>query len=283
MTNSSAPRRSNGSAPGGNGVWDGAERRPLAIVTGASSGIGYNLARLAALNGFDLVVAADEERIRDAAPHFTRLGANVRAVEADLSTEKGVDALYAATTELRRPVEALFANAGRTLGDTFLNQDWREAKGVIETNVKGTVYLLHKFGRDMRERGHGRILITGSVEGYIPGAQQAVYNATKAFLNSFAVALRHELMGSGISVTCLLPGATDTEIFARGRVKDTLLGKGLKSDALAVALTGFDAMMRGEESAVHGLSNKIISATSGLIPPGIAARLHGLAAAPLHR
>ena len=282
MTNSSAPRRAN-SAPDGNGVWDGGEKRPLAVVTGASSGIGYNLARLAALNGYDLVVAADENRIRDAARDFTRLGANVRAVEADLSTEKGVDSLYAAARDLQSPVELLFANAGRTLGDSFLNQDWREGKGVIDTNVSGTVYLLHKFGRDMRERGHGRILITGSVEGYIPGTEQALYNATKAFLNSFAVALHHELVGSGISVTCLLPGATDTEIFARGRVKDTLLGQGPKSDALAVALTGFDAMMRGEESAVHGLSNKIISATSGLIPPGIAARIYGVAAAPLHR
>jgi short-subunit dehydrogenase len=283
MTNSSVPRRRNGSAQGGDGVWDGAEKRPLAVVTGASSGIGYNLARLAALNGYDLVVASDEGRIRDAARNFTRLGANVRAVEADLATEKGVETLYEAAKDLPAPVEVLFANAGRTLGDSFLNQDWREGKGVINTNVFGTAYLLHKFGRDMRERGQGRLLITGSVEGYIPGTEQALYNATKAFVNSFAVALRHELMGRGITVTCLLPGATDTEIFARGGVKDTILGKGPKSDALAVALTGFDAMMRGEESAVHGLSNKIISATSGLIPPGIAARIHGLAAAPLHR
>ncbi len=275
MTNSSAPRR--------HGAWDGVPDRPLAVVTGASSGIGYNLARLAALNGFDLVVAADEERIRDAARDFARLGANVRAVEADLSTEKGVDTLYAATKELHRPVEALFANAGRTLGEAFTDQDWREAKGVIDTNVKGAVYLLHKFGRDMRERGKGRILITGSVEGYVPGAEQAVYNASKAFLNSFAIALRHELMGSGVTVTCLLPGATDTEIFARGRVKNTVLGRGPKSDPLAVANTGFSAMMRDEESAVHGLSNKIISAASRLTPPGIAARLHAIATEPLDR
>ena len=275
MTNTSAPRR--------HGVWDQAGGQPLAIVTGASSGIGYNLARLAALNGFDLVVAADEGRVREAARDFTRLGANVRAVEADLSTEKGVDTLYDAVKQLERPVEALFANAGRTLGEAFIDQDWREAKGVISTNVTGTAYLLHKFGRDMRERGRGRILITGSVEGYIPGTDQAIYNATKAFLNSFAIALRHELAGTGVTVTCLLPGATDTEIFARGRVKDTALGQGPKSDALAVANTGFNALMRGEESAVHGLSNKIITAASGLIPPGIAARLHGLAAKPLSR
>ncbi len=245
MTNTSAPRR--------HGVWDKAGGQALAVVTGASSGIGYNLARLAALNGFDLVVAADEGRVREAARDFTRLGANVRAVEADLSTEKGVDTLYDAVKQLERPVEALFANAGRTLGEAFIDQDWREAKGVISTNVTGTAYLLHKFGRDMRERGRGRILITGSVEGYIPGTDQAIYNATKAFLNSFAIALRHELAGTGVTVTCLLPGATDTEIFARGRVKDTALGQGPKSDALAVANTGFNALMRGEESGARAL------------------------------
>jgi uncharacterized protein len=271
------------STASGDGVWGGSERRPLAVVTGASSGIGFNLAQLAALDGFDLVVAADESRIREAAKTFTKLGANVRAVEADLSTEKGVDTLYEATQQLNRPVEALFANAGRTLGDAFIDQDWREAKGVIDTNVKGTVLLLHKFGRDMRQMGKGRILITGSVEGFIPGANQAVYNASKAFLNSFAVALRHELLGSGVTVTCLLPGATDTEIFARGRVKDTLLGHAPKSDPLKVAQTGFDAMMRGEENAVHGLTNKVITATSGLLPPGVAARMHEIAAAPLRR
>ncbi len=260
------------------GSWNDGGSRPLAVVTGASSGIGYNLARLAALEGFDLVAAADEERIKEAARDFTKLGANVRAVEADLSTDEGVETVYNAAKELGRPVEALMANAGRTLGDAFIDEDWREAKGVIDTNVTGTVHLVHKFGRDMRERHKGRILITGSVEGLIPGANQAMYNASKAFINSFAVAIRHELADSGVTVTLLLPGATDTEIFARGRVKDTALGHAPKSDPLKVAKTGFDAMMRGDESVVHGLSNKIITATAGLLPPGIAARMHGLAA-----
>jgi short-subunit dehydrogenase len=275
MTNSSAPRRRS--------PWDEAEKRPLAVVTGASSGIGYNLARLAALNGFDIVVAADEERIKAAAPDFAKLGANVRAVEADLSTEMGVDALYAAVKELNRPVEALFANAGRTLGEMFIEQDWREAKGVIDTNVKGTIYLIHKFGRDMRDRGKGRILITGSIEAFIPGTDQAVYNASKAFLNSFAIALGHELKGSGVTVTCLLPGTTNTEIFARGRMTNTVLGRMPKADPLAVANTGFNAMMRGDGSVVHGLSNKIITALSRIAPPGMAARIHGLAAEPFRR
>ncbi len=281
MTNTSAPRQTESSARGGNGAWDGAQSRPLAVVTGASSGIGYNLARLAALRGYDLVIAADEGRIREAARDFSRLGANVRAVVADLSNEEGVDALYEAVKELKRPVDALFANAGRTLGDNFVDEDWREARSVLDINVGGTVYLLYKFGRDMRAQGHGRILITGSVEGFIPGTNQAVYNASKAFIYSFSIALAHELKGSGVTVTCLLPGATDTEIFARGRVQDTLLGHGPKSDPLAVAITGFDAMMRGDESVVHGLTNKIISAVSKITPPGLASELHGLATKPL--
>lgn len=271
MAETSSPAR-------GDSAWNNGDGRPLAVVTGASSGIGYNLARLAALEGFDLVVVADEDRIKDAARDFAKLGANVRAVEADLSTEKGVDTVFNAVQDLQRPVEALLANAGRTLGERFIDQDWREAKGVIDTNVTGTVHLVHKFGRVMRAGGKGRILITGSVEGFIPGTNQAVYNASKAFINSFAVALRHELMGSGVTVTQLLPGATDTEIFARGRVKDTVLGHAPKSDPLKVAKTGFDAMMRGDETAVHGISNKIITATSGLLPPGVAATAHGLAA-----
>jgi uncharacterized protein len=271
MTATASPARDGG-------AWGDGDGRPLAVVTGASSGIGYNLARLAALEGFNLVAVSDEDRIKEAAKDFSKLGANVRAVEADLSTEKGVDAVYNAVQDLRQPVEALLANAGRTLGERFIDQDWREAKGVIDTNVTGTVHLVHKLGRVMRAGGKGGILITGSVEGVVPGTNQAVYNATKAFINSFAVALRHELEGSGVTVTCLLPGATDTEIFARGRVKDTALGHAPKSDPLKVAKTGFDAMMRGDETAVHGLSNKIIAATVGLLPPDLSARLHGVAA-----
>jgi short-subunit dehydrogenase len=152
--------------------------KPLAIVTGASTGIGYELAKECARNGFNLVVAADEPAINEAAQEFSRLGADVDAVQADLATLEGVDEVYAAVRG--RPVDALLANAGRGLGKGFLDQDFDDVRHVIDTNVTGTLYLLQKVGRDMRTRGQGRILITGSIAGFMPGTYQAVYNGLRA-------------------------------------------------------------------------------------------------------
>ncbi|MBV9211683.1 MAG: SDR family NAD(P)-dependent oxidoreductase, partial [Acidobacteria bacterium] len=187
--------------------------RQLAIVTGASTGIGYELAKCCAENGFDLIVAADEPEINQAAEDFRQFGVEVSAVEADLATIEGNDKLYAATQG--RAVDALLANAGRGLGRAFLDQNFEEVRHVIDTNVTGTVYLIQKIGRDMRARGQGRILITGSIAGFMPGTYQAVYNGTKAFLDSFSFALRAELKDTGVTVTCLMPGATETEFFER--------------------------------------------------------------------
>src|SRR5215212_12205527 len=157
--------------------------KPLAVVTGASSGIGYELAKLCAENGFDLVVVADTP-IEEAAQAFRGLGAEVDAVETDLATVEGVDELYDAIRG--RPVDALLANAGHGLGRAFLDQDFAEVRHVIDTNVTGTVYLIQKVGREMRARNKGRILITGSIAGFLPGSFQAVYNGTKAFIDSFS-------------------------------------------------------------------------------------------------
>src|SRR5215210_4415669 len=151
--------------------------RPLAVVTGASSGIGYELAKICAQNGFDLLIAADQPAINQAAQDFRALGAKVDAVEADLATTEGVDKLYEAARG--RPVEALLANAGHGLGHAFLDQEFREARHVIETNITGTLYLIQKVGRDMRARGSGRILIVGSIAGFMPGSFQAVSTAPR--------------------------------------------------------------------------------------------------------
>ncbi len=145
--------------------------RPFAIVTGASAGIGYELAKLCAEQGFDLLVAADEPEIEEAANAFRRLGSKVDTLQADLATEEGVGELYDAAAG--RSVDALLANAGGGLGGAFLDQDLDEARRVLDTNVTGTIYLLHKIGNDMRGRGAGRILITGSIAGFIPGDFQA--------------------------------------------------------------------------------------------------------------
>jgi short-subunit dehydrogenase len=187
--------------------------------------------------GFRSGGVADEPEIEKAGKEFEALGAKIDALQADLADVDGVDKLFA--TIGNRPVEALLANAGRGLGKGFLDQNFDDVLRVINTNITGTVYLIQKVGRDMRERGRGRILITGSIAGFVPGTYQAVYNASKAFLDSFSFALRAELKDTGITVTCLMPGATETEFFARADMLDTKVGQGKKDDAADVARTGF--------------------------------------------
>jgi short-subunit dehydrogenase len=254
------------------------QTRPLAIVTGASAGIGYELAKCCAEKGFDLLVAADESTISQAAQEFRALGATVDAVETDLATVEGVDTLYAAAKG--RPVEALLANAGHGLGHGFLDQNFDDARHVIDTNITGTLYLIHKVGNDMRARRQGRILITGSIAGFMPGTFQAVYSGTKAFLNSFSFALRNELKETNVTVTCLMPGATETNFFERADMMDTKVGQQEKDDAADVAKTGFDAMMRGDGDIVAGWKNKLQSAVANVTPAGILAEQHRKMAEP---
>ncbi|MBY6261083.1 SDR family NAD(P)-dependent oxidoreductase [Azospirillum sp. 412522] len=250
----------------------------LAIVTGASSGIGLELARNCAGNGFDLVIAADDPAIEQAALELRKLGAAVETVQADLATLDGVDRLHAALKG--RAVDALLANAGHGLGHGFLDQDFSEARHVIDTNITGTLYLIQKVGRDMRSRGQGRILITGSIAGFMPGSFQAVYNGTKAFIDSFSFALRDELKDSGVTVTCLMPGPTDTEFFERAGMMDTQVGQGKKDDPAMVAKVGFDAMMSGEGDVVAGWKNKLQTAMATVTPSGVLAGQHRKMAEP---
>jgi short-subunit dehydrogenase len=253
-------------------------QRPLAVVTGASSGIGAELALCAANAGFDLIIAADEPEIESAAARLGKEGATVQAVQADLSQTQGVDKLLEATRG--RPIDALLANAGRGMGHAFLDQSFDDVKLVIDTNVTGTLYLLHKVGSQMRARGKGRILITGSIAGFMPGTFQAVYNGTKAFLDSFASALRAELKDSGVTVTCLMPGATETEFFARADMLDTKVGSGKKQPAEEVARAGFEAMMKGQSEIVTGWQNKLRVAFSHVAPSELLAEVHRMMAKP---
>ena len=176
----------------------------LAIVTGASSGIGLELTRIAAAEGYDLVIAADEPMV-DASAGLKGQGGSVTSVEADLATEQGVAKLLAAAGG--RPVDVLIANAGQGLGDAFLDQPVEKWRQVVDTNITGTLLLLQPVLKGMVARGQGRVLITGSIAGHIAGAFNAVYNGTKAFVDSFAAAIGNELKDSGVTVTCLKPGA----------------------------------------------------------------------------
>jgi short-subunit dehydrogenase len=255
------------------------ELRPLAVVTGASSGIGYHLAMEAAGRGYDLVVAADEPAIAEAAQAFRQSGVEATPLQADLATTKGVDELVTAIGG--RPVDALLANAGRGLGRGFVEQDFGEIMRVIDTNITGTVYLLRRLLPDMAERGRGRVLITGSIAGLMPGSFQAVYNGTKAFLDSFSWAVRNELKDTGVTITCLMPGPTDTEFFERADMMDTKVGQDpKKADPADVARTGFEAMLKGEGDVVAGFGNKMQAAMSAITPEGVKAEMHRKLAEP---
>ena len=252
----------------------------FAVVTGASTGIGLELARCCVREGFDVLIAADEPEIERAARDLRAEGGGgkVEAVQADLSTLEGVDKLCAATKG--RPVDILMANACRGLGRAFLDQDFDKVRKVIDTNVTGTLYLIHKLGNEMRRRHAGRILITGSIAGFSPGTFQAVYNGSKAFLDSFSFALREELRDSKLTVTCLMPGATETEFFKRADMMDTKIGTEEKDDAAMVARAGFAAMMRGEGDIVTGMKNKIQSSVANVTPASVLAKQHRSMAEP---
>jgi len=252
--------------------------RPLAVVTGASTGIGRELAQLAAQDGHDLVIAADQGPLEEAAAALRSANVDVVAVEADLSTSFGVDKLMQAIDG--RPVDLLIANAGHGLGHGFLDKPFAEAKHVIDTNVTGTLDVLHRVGTLMRQRNQGRILITGSIAGLMPGSFQAVYNGTKAFIDSFSFALRNELKDTGITVTCLMPGATDTHFFERADMLDTKIGSEEKASPADVAKEGYEAMKDGKDHVVAGWKNKVSAAMTNVVPDSVLAEQHRKTAEP---
>ena len=264
------------------------DARPLAVVTGASSGIGLELAKQFAANGFDVILAADRDLGLAGEAVHSEGGSVIRSVQADLATEDGVKTLYDEIRAEGRPVEALAANAGVGLGHAFLDQDLEDAIKVVHTNVVGTIALIHHVGRDMRAAGKGRILVTSSIASLIPGTFQAVYNGTKAFLQSFSFALRNELKDSGVTVTALLPGATETEFFERADLEDTKVGApdAKRDDPAMVAKAGFEALMKGEGDVVAGFKNKLQAASTRMMSDSQLAEMHrGMAepgSAPSH-
>lgn len=217
--------------------------RPLAVVTGASRGIGLQLARRCALNGYDLVIAADDPAIEDAATNLRVMGSEVRALEADLGSIDAVDRFYRL---IGGTPDLLLANAGRGLGKQFLDQDFESVLHVVDTNITGTIYLVQKIGRDMRRRQSGHILITAAIAGFAPGGYNAVLQATSAFLTSFVSSLRDEMKETGVTITCLLPGSAETGFTRRPGSVERNIAAIEKADPAEVARLGFDAMMRGD-------------------------------------
>jgi uncharacterized protein len=229
-----------------------ASTRPLAVVTGASSGIGRELSLTFADNGFDVVVAAENQQTADVATDVRSRGVLALPEQVDLATPEGVDQLVRSVRLTGRPVAAAAVNAGVGIGGRFHETDLDDDLRVIDLNVRSSVHLTKLLVRDMVQQGQGRILVTSSVAAATPGPYHATYAASKAFLHSFAEALRFELKDAGVTVTSLMPGPTDTDFFDRAQMHDTKVATGAKDDPAEVARQGFDALMNGKDHVVAG-------------------------------
>jgi short-subunit dehydrogenase len=246
----------------------------LAVVTGASSGIGLELARLFAADGYDLVVVADEAEIDDAARQLADAGGHVEPVRVDLRDDGAVQHVYDVVSAGGARVPAAIAfNAGISRAGRFIDGELQADLDVVDVNVRSTVHLAKLVLRDMAKRNHGRALFTSSVVAMMPGSYQTMYNASKAFIQSFAEALHDEFRGTGVSVTALMPGPTDTAFFQRAAMEDTALGRlPFKDDPAKTARQGYDAMMRGEQKVVaSSLPSKVTGAALRVLPDSLKA------------
>ncbi|WP_414567624.1 SDR family NAD(P)-dependent oxidoreductase [Nostoc sp. CCY 9925] len=250
--------------------------RPLAVVTGASNGIGYELAKQFAEKGFDLVVTATGQSINQAAQAFENLGVQVETVQTDLATYEGVEALYNQIKATGRPVDAIAINAGVGVGGEFASEtDLKDELNLIDLNVVSSVHLAKRVVKDMVERGQGKILFTSSIAALMPGPFEVVYAASKAFIRSFSQGLRNELKDTGVTVTALMPGPTDTNFFHRAGMDDTKAATDQKDDPALVAKEGFEALMAGKDEVIAGsLKTKLQGVVSRVLPETVNAQQH---------
>lgn len=258
----------------------------LAVVTGASSGIGYNLAKVFAENGYDLVIGAEDAGIEKAAADLKALGVQVKAQKTDLATVDGCKSFWEGVEALDRKVDAVAINAGVGVGGLFVDTDLEKELNLVRLNVESTVHLAKYAARKLVAQKDGKILITSSIAAEMVAPQEAVYAASKAFDLSFAKSLRYELKDTGVSVTALQPGPVDTNFFERAGMGQTKVGVDGKHDSepYDVAQQGFKALMAGEEHVyAASLKTKLEGSMMGLVPDALKAKMHEMMTEPAEK
>jgi uncharacterized protein len=258
----------------------------LALVTGASSGIGLQLAEELARRGYDLVICSAGERLEAATEKLSGLGVQVRPVHANLATGEGVTELWEEATKLGRPIDVACLNAGVGVGGLFQETDLDAELNMVQLNCTGTVHLAKYIVRQMVGRGSGRILITSSIAGEMVAPREAVYAATKAFDLSFAHSLRYELRDTGVTVTALQPGPTDTDFFHRAGMDNTETGQKGKHESQPgdVARQGIDALLAGKDHVYSAsMKTKLEGMVANVTPGAVKGAMHEKMAKPLSK
>jgi short-subunit dehydrogenase len=254
--------------------------RPFAIVTGASSGIGLELAKQFVAHDFDVLMVAEDDGIVSAAASVGD-GSATEALQLDLTRRDAVEALWAHVQASGRAVDAVAINAGVGNAGAFVDTSLAADVELIELNVVSAVHLAKRVLPAMVARRQGRVLFTSSVAATMPGPYYATYAASKAFVQSFAEAVRDEVADSGVTITALMPGPTDTNFFARARMWGSKADEGPKDDPAVVARDGFEALMAGKDHVVAGAARNTVQAVLGkVLPQKLTAKVHGQQAEP---
>ena len=241
-------------------------QQKTALITGGTSGIGKELAKLFAKDGYNLIIVArDKAELDSTATELKQNGIQVSTIVKDLFK---MDEAKALCQEVNGQVDVLVNDAGQGLYGLFTENELERELEIIHLNICATVILTKHFAIQMAKRGEGKILNLGSVAGKLPGPWQAVYHATKAFVLSFTTAVREEMKDSGVTFTALMPGATDTDFFNKAGMQDSKVvqDKDALSDPADVAKDGYNALMAGEDRVISGFKNKVQVNAANLMP-----------------
>src|SRR4051812_13821039 len=238
-----------------------------ALVTGASSGIGYELAKLFGEDGYNLVlVARTKEDLDQVASGFSQYGVDVVTIAKDLFQPNAAFELYDEVKAKNLTVDVLVNDAGQGQFGLFVEADIRRLLDIIQLNISSLTVLTQLFLKDMVARNEGKILQLASIASELPGPWQAVYHATKAYVLSFTEALVNELKDSAVSMTALQPGATDTDFFNKAEMQESKILDTKLSDPAKVAKDGYHALMKGDDKIVSGFKNKAMVSMSNVMP-----------------